>query len=160
MTQGFSIYLNLLRFFAAFLVLFSHFAYPRFTGGRWIWVRDLNLGSDAVIVFFVLSGFVIALVADQKKTGFEGFAFDRLTRLMSVALPALVLGFVLDRTGAQISAQTYDNWFYNPLSFTEQMIRGLTFSNEWSGLATRLGTNGPYWSLSYEAAFYALFAVA
>ena len=33
MTQGFSFYLNLLRFAAAFVVLLSHFAYERFTRG-------------------------------------------------------------------------------------------------------------------------------
>ncbi len=159
MTRGFSIYLDLLRFGAAFVVLLSHFAYPRYSEGRWLWVRDLNLGSDAVIVFFVLSGLVIALVAERKRTGLRGFAFDRITRLVSVAFPALVIGFLLDRAGTWVARDAYSGWFHNPLPFWEHMLRGLTFSNEWGGMATRLGTNGPYWSLSYEAAFYGLFAV-
>jgi peptidoglycan/LPS O-acetylase OafA/YrhL len=159
MTRGFSIYLDFLRFGAAFVVMLSHFAYPRYSEGRWLWVRDLNLGSDAVIVFFVMSGLVIALVAERKQTGIGGFAFDRTTRLVSVALPALVVGFVLDRAGAWAMPSAYSGWFYNPLPFSEQLLRGLSFSNEWWGLTTRLGTNGPYWSLSYEAAFYMLFAV-
>ncbi|KPQ22409.1 MAG: two component transcriptional regulator, LuxR family, partial [Porphyrobacter sp. HL-46] len=79
--------------------LLSHAGYPRFTEGRWLWVRELNFGSDAVIVFFVLSGLVIAHVAQEKPGGIGRFAFDRATRLMSVALPALVLGFALDRLG-------------------------------------------------------------
>lgn len=160
MTRGLSIYLDLLRFGAAFVVLMSHFAYARYTDGRWLWIRELNLGSDAVIVFFVLSGLVIALVAARKQTGLGGFAFDRTTRLVSVALPALIIGYALDRAGALAAPEVYAGWFYNPLSLTEQLWRGLSFSGEWAGMATRLGTNGPYWSLSYEAAFYALFAVA
>ena len=55
-----SVYLDLMRAIAAFVVLLSHFAYPRFTDGAFLVIRDLNLGSDAVVVFFVLSGFVIA----------------------------------------------------------------------------------------------------
>ncbi|WP_288130671.1 acyltransferase [Microbulbifer sp.] len=159
-SKGFSVYLHYLRFTAALVVLLSHFGYPRFSEGRWAWVREFNLGSDAVIVFFVLSGLLIAHVASKSRGGLTQFSFDRITRLVSVALPALILGFALDRLGAFISPEGYDFWYYNPLSLTETLLRGLTFSNEWTGMVTRLGTNGPYWSLSYEAAYYALFAVS
>ncbi len=160
MTRGFSIYLDALRFGAAFVVLLSHFAYPRFTEGRWIWIRELNLGSDAVVVFFVLSGLVIAHVGLKRSSDAKQFVFDRVTRLLSVALPALLVGFCLDRIGALNDPIFYDGWFYNPLPLWEILLRGLTFSNEWQGLSARLGTNGPYWSLSYEAAYYMLFAIA
>jgi len=160
MSRGFSIYLDLLRFGAALVVLLSHFAYPKYTDGRWLWVRELNLGSDAVVVFFVLSGFVIALVADRKPTGVGGFGFDRMTRLVSVALPALLVGYALDRFGAGFSPEFYAGGVYNPLSLGEMLLRGLTFSNEFGQMATRMGTNGAYWSLSYEAVYYALFAIA
>ncbi|WP_425039320.1 acyltransferase family protein [Primorskyibacter sp. S187A] len=160
MSRGLSTYLDGLRIAAAFIVLLSHFAYPRFSDGRWLWVREWNLGSDAVIVFFVLSGLVIAHVAQHKPGGIRQFTFDRATRLISVALPALLLTYALDRTGAALAPQVYEGWFYNPLPLWDMLLRGLSFSNEWQGLATRLGTNGPFWSLSYEAAYYALFAIA
>ena len=66
MTQRFSLYLDFLRFSAAMIVFLSHFAYPRFTDGTYSFIRDLNLGSDAVVFFFVLSGLVIAYTADTK----------------------------------------------------------------------------------------------
>lgn len=157
MTKSFSVYLDALRFFAAFLVVMSHFAYPRFSGGSWIWIRELNLGSDAVIVFFVMSGLVISYSAQGKPCGPKQYVFDRLTRLFSVALPALLIGFALDCLGSFIAPLSYEGWYYNPLSLWEMLLRGLTFSNEWAGLETRMGSNGPYWSLSYEAAYYALF---
>jgi len=159
MNRSFSIYLDALRFCAAFIVVMSHFAYPRFTEGRWMWIRELNLGSDAVIVFFVLSGLVISYSAPNKSGMFREYAFDRLTRLFSVAFPALLVGFALDRFGSFIAPEIYNGWYYNPVPFWEMLVRGLTFSNEWTGLQTRLGTNGPYWSLSYEAAYYALFGI-
>ncbi|GGD28950.1 acyltransferase family protein [Sinisalibacter lacisalsi] len=160
MSRGFSIYLDAVRFAAGMLVLMSHFAYPRFSGGRWLWMRELNLGSDAVVMFFVLSGLVIAHVVHAKPGGAGTYAFDRATRFVSVALPALVLGFALDRMGTRIAPEVYPSWAYSHLPLWEILLRGLTFSNEWSGQATRLGSNGPYWSLSYEAAYYALFGIA
>lgn len=160
MSRGFSLYLDLLRVLAAFAVVLSHAAYPRFTDGRWLWLRELNLGSDAVVVFFVLSGLVIAFVAQTKDHTLSSFAFNRTTRILSVALPALVLGWALDRIGAAQYPQVYAGPFYAPLPLSEQMLRGLTFTNEWRGLEARLGSNGPYWSLSYEVAYYALFAIA
>ena len=160
MTRGFSTYLDVLRFGAAVVVLMSHYGYERMSDGRWLWIRELNLGSDAVIVFFVLSGFVIAHVAARPEAAMGRFAFDRLPRLVSVALPALLLGFALDRFGTAVAPEAYASWFYTPLSLGEMLARGLSFTNEWAGMETRLGTNGPFWSLSYEAAYYALFAVA
>lgn len=69
MTRGFSIYLDALRLSAALLVLVSHIAYSRFSNGDLGWMRALNLGSDAVILFFVLSGFVIAFTTAAKQRG-------------------------------------------------------------------------------------------
>ncbi len=160
MTRGFSLYLDVLRILAAVVVVISHFGYPRFTDGRWLWVRELNLGSDAVVVFFVLSGLVIAFTAEAKDGNIGAFAFSRITRITSVALPALIIGWALDRTGAHLFPDFYALGWYEPLPIGEQLLRGLSFSNEWAGMETRLGTNGPYWSVSYEVAYYAIFAMA
>ena len=145
---------------AAFLVLLSHWAYPRFTGGSFLWIRELNLGSDAVVVFFVLSGLVIAFAAEKKDRSGGTFVFNRATRLYSVVLPALLLTLVLDRAGALLWPEAYAGWWYNPLPLPAYFLSGLSFSNEWGFLGMRLGTNGPFWSLSYEVAYYALFAAA
>lgn len=159
MNRAFSLYIDGLRAGAALIVLLSHFAYLRFTDGRYIWIRDYYLGSDAVVIFFVLSGFVIAFCAQNKKTTLGSFVFARATRFFSVALPALLIGYVLDSLGAAMFPQFYAGQFYNPIALWTQLASGLSFSNEWTGLAVRLGSNGPYWSLSYEVAYYALFAV-
>jgi peptidoglycan/LPS O-acetylase OafA/YrhL len=54
-------------------------------------------GLPAVIVFFVLSGFVIAFVTDGRDRTLAGYALNRLSRLWSVALPALGFGLILSR---------------------------------------------------------------
>lgn len=159
MTRGLSIWLDTLRVLATIVVVASHVAYPRFTRGDYIVIREFNLGSDGVIVFFVISGMVIAYAAarDQK---LSTYAFHRITRLLSVLAPALVLTFLFDQIGKSIGPEAYSS-FYNPASFGELMLRGLTMSNEWGSFERiRLGTNGPLWSLSYEAAYYVIFAAA
>lgn len=159
MTRGFSTYLDGARAAAAIIVLLSHLAYKRFTGGDWQIIRDYNLGSDAVVIFFVLSGFVIAFAADQRDAGFGAFAFNRATRLWSVAIPALVLTLGADALGVHLAPEDYDGWWHHkaPAWVTAPMALG--FFSEWSGFGFRIGTNGPWWSLSYEAAYYILFAI-
>ena len=159
MSPRFSHYLDFVRFSAAFVVLLSHFAYERFTQGYYSIIRDFNLGSDAVVLFFVLSGFVISFAATQKDKNLSAFTFSRLTRLYTVAIPALILTLFCDFIGLSLNSDFYTNTgFYNALSWDVYWIRGLTFSNYWMGDSIRLGSNGPFWSLSYEAAYYCLFA--
>lgn len=162
MTAGFSLWLDALRAAAALTVLFGHLAHIRFTGGDWFVLREINIASDAVIVFFVLSGVVIAYAAGRD--GALGrFAFNRLTRVWSVVIPALLLTLALDAVGTRIDLAAYPEGYYEPHPAWEMLWRGLTFTSEWQGALSdrlRLGTNGPLWSLSYEVAFYGLFAIA
>lgn len=160
MTKSVSIWLDVLRVVATFVVVLSHLAYPRFTGTSYAFLRDWNVGSDAVIVFFVMSGCVIAFASDRDGSAGQ-FAFNRVTRLLTVMVPALTLTLVFDALGTRIDAGAYPNGFYQALPFGEFLLRGVTFTNEWAAFdRVRLGTNGPLWSLSYEAAYYALFGVA
>ena len=160
MNPRLSLWLDGLRVIAAFTVLLSHIAYERYTGTRYGFFRDYNLGSDAVVIFFVLSGFLIAYAAEMRDRTLPAYAWSRATRLWSVALPALLLTFVLDRLGLLINPAAYFAPFYEPIPLGELLARGLSFSNEWFLDSVRLGSNGPWWSLSYEAGYYALFGAA
>ncbi|QXT39663.1 acyltransferase family protein [Gymnodinialimonas ceratoperidinii] len=160
MTRGLSIWLDALRVAATLIVVLSHLAYPRFTGTQYAYLRDWNVGSDAVIVFFVVSGLVIAFAADRDRT-LGRFTFNRLTRLWTVLLPALLLTLAFDAIGLRLDPAAYPYPFYQPQEWGTILMRGVSFSNEWTGIGRlRLGTNGPLWSLSYEAAYYLMFAVA
>lgn len=160
MSKGFSSYLNFLRVLAAFVVVLSHFAYERFSRGDYLFIREWNLGSDAVILFFVLSGFVIAYTAREKDKTLGQFTFARATRLYSVVIPAVCATIVFDTLGHAINPAAYDGWWWNSQPVGEMLLRSLSFSTEWGLSGFRVGTNGPFWSLSYEAAYYILFAIA
>lgn len=160
MTRGFSLYLDALRFLAALVVFASHMGYERFTNGNMQWIRDLNLGSDAVVVFFVLSGFVIAYTTLTKDRGPAAYAEARFARLYSVVIPALVFTFALDGLGNWLMPHAYEGWWYNGVDQLGQFLRALTFTTQVWTDTTRVGSNGPFWSVAYEAWYYAGFGVA
>ena len=161
MTRGFSLWLDAIRALAAFTVLFGHLAHTRFTGGRYYFLREWNVGSDAVVVFFVISGFVIAYAAERDKA-LSTYAWNRFTRIFTVIVPVLVLTLVFDAIGTRITMEAYPQGYYEALPLGEFLFRGLTLTPQWWGLMdpVRLGSNGPLWSLSYELAYYILFGAA
>jgi peptidoglycan/LPS O-acetylase OafA/YrhL len=63
--------------------------------------------QTAVVVFFVLSGYVIGFVVDAKETTASLFTVSRLARLYSVVLPALILTFICDELGLSINSSFY-----------------------------------------------------
>jgi peptidoglycan/LPS O-acetylase OafA/YrhL len=160
MHRNLSIYLDLVRFLAALLVFVVHANYERFTGGLPLLWHFKDLGNDAVMVFFVLSGFVIAYVAAHKERTIEEYAASRFARLYSVVVPALVLTMLLDAAGANLDPNLYSGRWYEYDEPTSRVLAGLTFSNELWFSYTRPFSNGPFWSLGYEAWYYVLFAAA
>ncbi len=154
----FSKYLDAVRFMAAIVVFISHFSYPRFTDGNYLIVQQLNLGRDAVNIFFVLSGFIIAYTVHAKDRNLGIYIFNRLTRLYSVVLPAIILTLALDFLGRIFCIDCYTApWYFEETPVWQKTIQALTFSNEFFMSPVRIGSNGPFWSLCYEFIYYALF---
>ena len=117
MTQGFSLWLDFLRAFAAFAVLFGHISHIRFTRGDDYFLREWNIAIDALVVIFVLSGVVIAYAAGRDQT-LGRFACNRVTRLVSVLAPALVLALIFDATGTRVDMAAYPEPYYQALPVT------------------------------------------
>ena len=154
MTPAYSTYLDLTRFAAALLVFLHHFAFEALTGGRFSLIGAF--GEDAVMVFFVLSGFVIAYVVDQREHAMVDYSISRLARLYSVVVPAVLVTLVLDSIGRGADPELYrisdnDHLLLRTL-FT------LAFANQLWSLDIRFLSNWPYWSISYEFWYYLLFA--
>lgn len=158
MNRTTSIYLDLVRFLAAVAVLLTHLAYKRFTGGLIIEWR--TYGNDAVMVFFVLSGYVIAHVTASRESTLGDYLLQRCARLYSVAIPAIALTVVLDHVGKAITPSMYDGFWYQGSNPVGRILHALSFTNELWFHSVRLFTNGPYWSLGYEFWYYMLFAAA
>ncbi len=160
MSRGFSLYLDAIRFLAAVFVFVSHAGHARFSDGFLNRLRQLDMASDAVIVFFVLSGFVIAYTTLARTRGAQVFAEARLARLYSVVIPALILTFALDTAGMMLFPQTYHAAWYNDAGRAEQYLKAFFFSTQIMPENIRLGSNAPFWSVSYEAWYYLAFGIA
>lgn len=107
MSPALSCYLDGMRLLAAMLVYLSHANASWLTGNLPVLWRISNLGNEAVMMFFVLSGFVIAFVTDKKEHTAREYLLSRFARLYSVAIPAIVLAFVSDSIGQSLSPSTY-----------------------------------------------------
>ncbi|VAW98538.1 Acyltransferase 3 [hydrothermal vent metagenome] len=152
-----SIYLDLVRFVAAVFVVFTHLRHEKFSGDL---LNYGSTGNEAVMIFFVLSGFVVAYAVDTKDNTLRDFMLSRLARLYSVALPALILTVLLDQTGRLIDASVYDYEYYRADWPIIRFVANLFFSTEFWFVSIRPFSNGPFWSLGYEFWYYMIFGVA
>jgi peptidoglycan/LPS O-acetylase OafA/YrhL len=153
-----SIYLDGVRFAAAAVVFFSHVAGQRLTGGLFWQVAPY--GTEAVTVFFVLSGFVIGYTTHRSRP-VETYIVARAARIYSVALPALLLTISLDAIGRASNPALYTaSWGYVWDGRTWQFLSSALFLNQlwYSGVLP--GSDLPYWSLGYEVWYYVIFGIA
>ena len=152
-TSGF---LDLLRILAATTVFACHCA--QFWNPR-LWAVLEPLGHAAVVVFFVLSGYVVTYsTLARPHRDPRAYVVARLSRLYSVVAPALILTAALAVAGAAIEPA-----FHAALSRGHDAVRyvlsALFLQNVW-WLSASPPTNGPLWSLSYEFWYYVLFGCA
>ena len=159
MTSALSLYLDALRFGAAFIVFVSHYAAGRYSGGLFWQVMDY--GRIAVLVFFVLSGFVIAWVTEAREGSLEEYGLSRVARLYSVVLPAFVVTAGLDHLAMAIDPRLYGaEWGQGPVhTLLGFALSAIFLGASWT-LSVQPGSNVPFWSLNYEAWYYVLFAAA
>ena len=159
MTNALSLYLDALRFGAAFTVFVSHWAAGRYSGG-FLW-RVMPYGRTAVLVFFVLSGFVIAWVTETRERTLEEYALSRLARLYSGIIPAFIATAVLDHLAIAIDPGLYaPELRIDPSQNLLGYALSAVFLGESWPLSMLPGWNIPFWSLNYEAWYYVLFAAA
>ncbi|MGH7119570.1 MAG: acyltransferase family protein [Acetobacteraceae bacterium] len=164
MDKQLSRYLDLLRVLAALFVLLAHLSDPAITGGR-ITVPS-EIGYSAVMVFFVLSGYVICYVAVERQHALSEFAISRVARVYSVVLPALALTVFVDILFMHVrplfrarpllaGIPTYQ---YRKLP--EYLMMHLVFGNHLLGLHETAFSNGTFWSMCFEVYYYVHFAIA
>jgi peptidoglycan/LPS O-acetylase OafA/YrhL len=127
-----------------------------------------GFGHQAVMVFFVLSGYFIGTSVceslDGRRWSWRIYLVNRLTRLQLVLFPALLLGFFWDHIGIRLpqAASFYYGGLYKyylpsvALRSTLPVFLGNLFFLQ-SVVSPVFGSNGPLWSLSYEFWYYILF---
>ena len=168
--------LDLVRGLSATAVMLGHlrgFVFEDFGGQNTILCKFFyfatGLAQEAVMVFFVLSGyFVGGGVCKALRAGrfsWQSYATARLVRLWMVLLPALVLTLVCDLVGRHFSPDAYAGSLHSvfhsgPISGEEGFTAGSFFGNLLflqEICVPCFGTNKPLWSLSNEFWYYILF---
>lgn len=169
------VWLDLIRGIAAILVCGGHLRAAMFDSYSGIINANIlekgfyfvtGLGHQAVIVFFVLSGFLIggSILSHRQDFRFGEYLFLRLTRLWVVLIPALIFTFFIDRIIAGRCPQLLSGQLYALLNsgpsegysislFT--FIANVAFLQ--SIYSPVFGSNGPLWSLANEFWYYLLF---
>ena len=176
---AYSVYLDYVRAVAAFLVVAGHArmlffgghtkagAIPAVLAGRPGGPSIPGLGSQAVIVFFVLSGFLVGGSAWRAiasgNWSWKSYLSKRLVRLWIVLIPALVAGACLDTVG-----RTFLGDIYGAPAGQQMVLPNLVKQSTLTVLAGNalflqrilvptFGTNAALWSLANEFWYYMAF---
>jgi peptidoglycan/LPS O-acetylase OafA/YrhL len=158
MTPAFSVYLDLLRFVGALLVLFSHIETDIF--GLWFW-QLRSYGPQGVVIFFVMSGYVIAYTADAKNKTLRDYTIARGARLYSVVVPAIIFTVITELLIRHFDASYFlQHAGQDRMSVWTHAFLNLTYTSQLWFIGERWWTNLPFWSLGYEAWYYVIFAAA
>lgn len=149
-----SAYLDFLRFLAALAVMLGHMNQD---GLFMDWMPLSHFSHEAVMIFFVLSGFIIYYSTTTRASSLRQYAIARMSRIYSVALPAVVFSTllaILVSKQADFNAATLSN--YSEPSAWSTFSSLLFLNASWLNEAD-VPLNNPYWSLCYEVWFYVLF---
>lgn len=168
--------LNILRSVAALLVVIGHWRIVMFVDyARLVSPSPAikllyfmtGLGRSSVMLFFVLSGYLVTASAmrsiNKGQWSIRDYIAQRVTRLIVVLLPALALCWFWDSLGlhfvphglydgsihtAALSADLAGRRSLGTLLQNSVFLQGVT--------ARTYGSNDPLWSLSYEFWYYML----
>jgi peptidoglycan/LPS O-acetylase OafA/YrhL len=177
LTPRASAHLDFFRAFAAWAVMWGHLRAIFFVDFQHLQHGSIGLnalyfvtgfGHQAVMVFFVLSGFLIcSAILKRRASGtwsWRDYAIDRSSRLYVVLIPGLFFGLLFDQVGSSLFASS--GLYTQPLmSFgsvipQSQITAGIFLGNLFfvqTILCRTFGSNGPLWSLANEFWYYVLF---
>jgi peptidoglycan/LPS O-acetylase OafA/YrhL len=160
-------YLDLVRFVAALLVVFGHAGQHFLQGG---FIANGNPQGLGVLLFFLISGFLISTSALQKQGDptydFRDFFIDRFARIYSCYIPALILLPALDSLVLASpdyhwrAAFNWPTWLGNLVMLQDfpgfQVLRRLgVHDNRW--FISSFGSARQFWTISIEWWIYMSF---
>jgi len=172
--------LDIMRAVAACAVMFGHLRTLFFVDFQHLqkqsWPLDAlyiltGFGHQSVMVFFVLSGFLISSTVIRSHVigewSWRDYAINRATRLYVVLVPGLLFGLMWDLLGSWLFASKGIYTHALKDLGTQVPLQNLTLGTFLGNLfflqtifCQTFGSNGPLWSLANEFWYYVLFPVA
>lgn len=154
-----SIYFDCLRVIATLMVFFDHGAalyQPLHAFFSFDDPLGYDPGRDGVVIFFVMSGYIISWCAFERDPSLKDYAIRRAARIYSVAVPGVLLGlavsfwiFYYADVALPYTVKKY--WLYLGVFFS--------FTGHVWFLNVTPASDGPYWSLDFEVWYYVLFGL-
>ena len=180
MNHNFSVILDCFRWVSALLVLLGHaraFYFPPYAELVSPTILDrlfyfvTGLGHQAVMVFFVMSGYLIGMhvieAMRRQKFHWRDYLSKRIARIYPVLLLALVIGASIDLAGLGLlgTSAVYMVEPGAPVGVVNYLIEDRLTIGTFVGnvfllngiVCPPLGSNGPLWSLSMEWFYYLIF---
>lgn len=164
--------LHTVRWTSAAIVAFGHalsLAFQRYPYDfaaspiRSIISYGADLGPAAVMLFFVISGYLVGGSVIERNNSFDLFTYwaNRFSRIYIALVPALALTIGLDSAAWALDSHNpiYTTGWAPPIahpifqSYTPKNILATLLSLE-SFIGDPFGSDRPLWSLGYEWAFY------
>lgn len=112
-----------------------------------------SFGQEAVMIFFLLSGFVIALSISRRHYSFKEYFKHRFLRIYTIVLIAWLISFISLISSNKIWTLNIQDFLINLI-----MLQDISFLKP-GVFAEPLFGNSPLWSLSYEWWFYMFFFI-
>lgn len=153
--------LEILRFVAAFTIMYGHFIvhylYFGIDPDIGFFPKYVNpYGSLAVPFFFMMSGAIFAMkygkVILNQEISFHNFTLRRIARLYPLHLLTLIVVAITQYFIFNIEAKYY----YIENNDLYHFILNLFFASDW-GFQSGNSFNSPFWSVSHEFLIYILF---
>lgn len=171
-----SSFLDISRGICVTLVLLGHFRSFLFVDYSKIPSSDVitkifyvltSFGHYGVIIFFVISGYLCGgrYIYSRSQFCINRYIINRVSRIYSVLIPAILICFVLDLLGIKLNIDEYYGNVNEISSISYSILGSLDLYNFISTIFLVnkhdyiFGSNTPLWSLSYEMYFYLLFAI-
>ncbi|MBF9221034.1 acyltransferase family protein [Hymenobacter ruricola] len=152
-----SVALDALRLLAALVVVVFHASSQWLTDYPALHEALGRASHAAVVVFFVLSGYVIAFTTAANNRGPRQYAVARLSRLYSMLGPALLLTALVEIIVVNVDAPLTARYVHEHSGL--RYLLTAAFGSESGPLSAAPPLNSPLWSLSYEFWYYALFGL-
>lgn len=129
-----------------------------------------GLGHQSVMIFFVLSGFLVggSVLKQSSNFNWRSYLISRLSRLWVVLIPALILTIIVDNFINLHAPEVFNGYYseiwssgplYGEYSKSLLTLLGNIFFLQ-NIFVSIFGSNGPLWSLAYEFWYYLLFPLA
>ena len=144
--------LEALRAFSAIYVFLHHtlYTFNLLEQGSLFWYLFL-FGQEAVIIFFILSGYVIGLSLEKNEYSFKTYFIHRFTRIYTVIVFSYLISYLCWLTYSNDVLPSFTDFIFNIFMLQDKG------SSHIGNFAEPLFNNQPLWSLGFEWWFYMLF---